>query len=167
MYKNLIILLALTVLQIGLFAKEDKLDFIIKTNKLKVCIWPQYYGISYIDQRTQKLVGIDSDLAVELAKDLGVELQYVQSSFPTLINDVTNDKCDIAMFAIGNTASRRSKMRFTTAHLESDIYAVTTKTNKRVKNWNDIDKKGVVVVVAKGTYHEPIMKQKLKMQNYW
>lgn len=143
-------------------AQGTKLEEIKKNNELKVCTWPQYYGISYIDQRTQKLIGIDSDLSVELAKDLGVKLKLIKSSFPTLIKDVTSNKCDIAMFAIGNTESRRAKMRFTTPHLESDIYAVTTKTNKRINSWDDIDKKGIVVAVAKGTYHEPVMKDKLK-----
>ena len=147
---------------IGLFAQDSKLEMIKKSNELRVCIWPEYYGISYLDSRTQKLVGIDSDLAKELAKDLNVKLKYVPSSFATLIKDVTNDKCDIAMFAIGNTQSRRAKMRFTTPHLSSDIYAITTKTNKRVSTWDDIDKKGIVVAVAKGTYHEPVMKKKLK-----
>ncbi len=150
------------LLTINLQAKESKLEKIKNSNKLKVCTWPQYYGISYIDPRTQKLIGIDSDLAVELAKDLGVELKLVKSSFPTLIKDVTTNKCDIAMFAIGNTESRRAKMRFTTPHLESDIYAVSTKTNKKIQSWDDIDKKGIIVAVAKGTYHEPVMKKKLK-----
>ncbi|MGA1931884.1 ABC transporter substrate-binding protein [Arcobacter sp. YIC-464] len=159
-FKKGIFLLFLCV--VGLYAQSDKLDLIKKSNELRVCIWPEYYGISYLDTRTQKLVGIDSDLAKELAKDLGVNLKYVSSSFATLVNDVTNDKCDIAMFAIGNTESRRAKMRFTTPHLSSDIYAITTKTNQRVKTWNDIDKKGIVVAVAKGTYHEPVMKSKLK-----
>ncbi|KAB7889441.1 substrate-binding periplasmic protein [Poseidonibacter ostreae] len=154
-------LLVIFMNQIFLFA-ESKLDIINKNNELKVCIWPQYYGISYVDPRTQKLVGIDSDLAIELAKDLGVKLKLIKSSFPTLINDVTSNKCNIAMFAIGNTKSRRAKMRFTTPHLQSDIYAITTKTNTNIKSWDDIDKKGIIVAVAKGTYHEPIMKKKLK-----
>lgn len=141
---------------------SDKLQTIKENNRLKVCIWPQYYGISYIDQRTQKLVGIDADLAKELAKDLGVKLEYIPSSFPTLIKDITSNKCDIAMFAIGNTPSRSAKMQFTTPHLASDIYAITTKTNTKINTWSDIDKKGIIVAVAKGTYHEPVMKKKLK-----
>jgi len=161
--KNLLIGLSTIFLlsQIS-FAKENKLSKIINTNTLKVCIWPQYYGISYLDPRTQKLRGIDSDLAVELAKDLNVNLQFVESSFPTLIDDITSDKCDIAMFAIGNTAKRAEKMKFTSPHLKSDIYAITNRNNNKIKSWNDIDKKGVIVSVAKGTYHEPIMKEKLK-----
>jgi ABC-type amino acid transport substrate-binding protein len=154
--------LLLTFFTINLFAQADKLDTILKNNKIKVCIWPNYYGISYLDQRTQKLVGIDSDLAKELANDLKVELEFVPSSFATLSDDIIQDKCDIAMFAIGNTEKRREKMRFTTPHLASDIYAVTTKINKKINSWEDIDKKGVIVAVAKGTYHEPVMKKKLK-----
>ena len=155
-------LLLSTITFSSLHATDSKLDTIIANNTLKVCIWPNYYGISYLNQRTQKLEGIDSDLAQELAKDLKVNLEFVPSSFATLIDDVTNDKCDIAMFAIGNTKARREKIRFTTPHLSSDIYAITTKTNKKINSWNDIDKKGIVVAVAKGTYHEPVMKQKLQ-----
>lgn len=161
---KIIINLILSSLFLGVyvFAQNEKLDNIKLNNELRVCIWPQYYGISYIDPRTQKLVGLDSDLAKELAKDLNVNLKLVESSFPTLIEDVTSDKCDIAMFAIGNTEVRRAKMRFTTPHLESDIYAITTKTNKKINSWDDIDKSNVIVAVAAGTYHEPVMKSRLK-----
>ena len=147
--------------QFQVFAQYNSLDEIIKEKELRVCVWPEYYGISYLDIRTQQFYGIDSDLAKELAKDLGVNLKFVNSSFATLIDDITNSKCHIAMFAIGNTPQRREKIRFTTAHLSSDVYAITTKNNRRVKNWEDIDKSGNVVAVAKGTYHEPIMKEKL------
>ena len=163
MMKNFIrIVLLFCLVESFAMASDERLSTIIKNNKIKVCIWTEYYGISYLDPRTQKLIGIDSDLALELAKDLKVELEYVESSFPTLIEDLIQNRCDIAMFAIGNTESRRQKVRFTTPHLSSDIYAITTKTNKKIKEWNDIDKKGVVVAVAKGTYHEPIMQEKLK-----
>ncbi len=147
---------------LGVLNASDRLQKIKDTNTLRVCIWPEYYGISYLDTRTQKLVGIDSDLALELAKDLGVRLNYVQSSFATLMKDVPNDKCDIAMFAIGITKKRAEVLRYTTPHLSSDIYAIATKTNKKINTWDDIDKKGIVVAVAKGTYHEPVMKKKLK-----
>ena len=153
---------ALSFFVISVLNATDRLQKIKDTNTLKVCIWPEYYGISYLDNRTQKLVGIDSDLAKELAKDIGVKLKYVPSSFATLMKDVPNDKCDIAMFAIGITEKRAKVLRYTTPHLASDIYAIATKTNKKINSWDDIDKKGVVVAVAKGTYHEPVMKSKLK-----
>ena len=129
---------------------------------VRVCIWPDYYSITYRNPKTQQLSGIDIDLANELGKDLAVAVQFVDSSFAKLIDDVSQDRCDVAMFAIGITPLRSTKLRFTQPHLASDIYAITTKTNRRIKGWDDIDKPGSVVAVAKGTLHEPVMKEKLK-----
>ena len=101
--------------------------------------------------------GIDLDLARELARGLGVRTQFVDSSFVRLIDDVTADRCDVAMFAIGITAERLEKLRFTRPYLRSDIYAITTLSNRRIKRWEDIDQPGVVAAVARGTYHEVVV----------
>ena len=145
-------------------ATTSRLERVLEAKTLRVCIWPDYYGITYRNPKTQQLIGIDIDLAQELAKDLGpqIKVQFVDSSFAKLIDDVTQDHCDIAMFAVGITAARAEKLRFTQPHLQSDIYAITTQSNRRIKEWADIDKPGVVVAVAKGTYHEPVMREKLK-----
>jgi len=142
----------------------SRLDRVIEAKVLRVCIWPDYYGITYRNPRTQLLSGIDVDLAQELARDLGgqVKVQFIDSSFAKLIDDVVLDRCDIAMFAVGITAARAEKLRFTQPHLKSDIFAITTQSNRRIKEWADIDKPGVVVAVAKGTYHEPIIRERLK-----
>jgi ABC-type amino acid transport substrate-binding protein len=142
----------------------SRLERVLEAKTLRVCIWPDYYGITYRNPKTQQLSGIDIDLARELAKDLGpqVKVQFVDSSFAKLIDDVVQDHCDIAMFAVGITAARAEKLRFTQPHLKSDILAITTQSNRRIKEWADIDKPGVVVAVAKGTYHEPVMREKLK-----
>jgi ABC-type amino acid transport substrate-binding protein len=142
----------------------SRLQQVMQSQTLRVCIWPDYYGITYRSPRTQQLSGVDVEMAQELAKDLGpqVRVQFVDSSFVALADDIARDRCDIAMFAIGITPARAAKMRFTQPHLRSDIYAITTRTNRRIKDWSDIDKPGVVVAVAKGTYHEPVMREKLK-----
>jgi ABC-type amino acid transport substrate-binding protein len=131
-------------------------------NTVRVCIWPDYYGITYRNPKTQTLTGIDIDLAQELGKDLGVAVAFFDSSFAKLVDDLTQDHCDVAMFAVGITPARQQKLRFTRPHLASDIYAVASKTNRRIKDWADIDTPDSVVAVAKGTLHEPVMKDKLK-----
>lgn len=65
------------------------------------------------------------------------------------------------MFAIGVTPQRAGKLRFTRPYLRSDICAITTVSNRRIKNRDDIDRPGVIVAVARGTYHEPVMREKL------
>jgi cyclohexadienyl dehydratase len=141
---------------------ESHLDRIAATGAMRVCIWPDYYGITYRNPKTQQLAGIDIDMARALGRDLGVGVQFVDSSFSRLIDDVTSDRCDIAMFGIGVTPQRQERLRFTSPHLASDIYGITTKTNRRIGAWDDIDRSGIVVAVAKGTLHEPVMREKLK-----
>ncbi len=162
MLRLILIGLALLAHQLPAFAQESALDRIAAAKTVRVCIWPDYFGISYRDPKTRQLSGIDIDMAKGLARDLGVGLEFIDSSFARLIADLTEDRCDIAMFAIGITPQRAEKLRFTKPHLASDIYAITTKSNRRIRAWDDIDKAGSVVAVAKGTLHEPVMKEKLK-----
>ncbi|MBU0749522.1 MAG: ABC transporter substrate-binding protein [Gammaproteobacteria bacterium] len=129
---------------------------------VKVCIWPAYYGVTYRHPRTQELNGIDIELAAELGRDLKAKVEFVESSFPTLIDDLTLDRCDVAMFAIGILPQRAEKLAFTQPYLRSDIYGITTKSNAVVKQWTDIDKPGVMVGVQAGTFMEPVMAQSLK-----
>ena len=143
-------------------AQASRLDKVLAAGEVRVCIWPDYYGISFRNPKTQQLTGIDIDMAQALGRELGVTVRFVDSSFARLIEDINQDRCDIAMFAIGITTARAEKLRFTQPHLVSDIYAITTKSNRRIKAWEDIDQPGVVVAVAKGTLHEPVMRDKLK-----
>ena len=162
MLRALLLLIPLFVIAPPATAGNGVLERIAASKTLRVCIWPDYFGISYRDPKTRQLSGIDIDMAKGLARDLGVGLEFIDSSFARLIADLTEDRCDIAMFAIGITPQRAERLRFTKPHLASDIYAITTKSNRRIRAWDDIDKAGTVVAVAKGTLHEPVMKEKLK-----
>ena len=59
----------------GAQQKESHLDRIVKSQKLRVCIWPEYYAISYKNPKTGQLEGIDIDMAESLAKALGVKTE--------------------------------------------------------------------------------------------
>lgn len=127
----------------------------IQSNKtVRVCHWPAYYGISFTNPKNGKLEGLDIGLAHELANDLDVQVQFVKTSFASFIEDINTDKCDIAMFGVGITAERRKHLAFSDPYLTSDIYAVATKTHPTLKSWTDMDKKGHILVVQKGTYME-------------
>ena len=123
----------------GSAAAGEVLERIASTGALRVCIWPDYYGITFRDPRTGRLTGVDAELSAELARELGVRLQYVDSSFPRLIPDLLESRCDVAMFAVGILPQRQKQLRFTQPYLNSDIYGVTTKSNQTVQSWADID----------------------------
>ena len=161
--QHVLLLLGLSLLMSApVRADSGHLDRVLAAREVRVCVWPGYYGISYRNPNTQQLTGVDVDMARALAKDLSVELRFVDSSFSRLIDDVSQDRCAIAMFAIGITPGRAEKLRFTRAHLVSDMVAVTTRSNRRIREWADIDKPGVVVAVLKGTLHEAVLGDKLR-----
>lgn len=137
-------------------------DRVKASGTVRVCIWPDYYGVSFRNPRTQQLTGIDIDLSAELARDLQGKVQHVDSSFSTLVADLDGDRCDVAMFAVGMLPQRLERLRFTRPYMQSDIYGVTTKGNKVVTRWEDIDKPGVAVAVQAGTFMEPVMASALK-----
>ncbi len=162
--KRLLLLLACWLLATPVFGQAlGHLEQMQARKQLRVCIWPDYYGITLRNPKTQKLEGVDADMAIEFAKDLGVGLAFVDSAFARLIPDVLSDRCDVAMFAVGITPARSDKLRFAKPTLVSDIYGITTRHNRRIKSWEDIDKPGTVVAVIKGTLHEPIMRERLKL----
>ncbi|SFH74702.1 transporter substrate-binding domain-containing protein [Albimonas pacifica] len=140
---------------------DSRLYRVTSSGTLRVCQYPNYYAISYRNPQTSEIEGIDADLSKELAKELGVELEIVESSFGTFIADLQADKCEIGMFGIGATLQRAQAVAFSDPYLVSSIYAVTTKDSE-IKAWEDIDQDGVRVVVTLGSYIEPFMRGYLK-----
>ena len=129
---------------------------------LRVCIWPDYFAISYRNPRTDQLEGIDIELAKALASDLGVQPTFVETSFVKFMDELEADRCDVAMFAVGITPARQKRVAFTAPYLQSGVLAVTTKAQQRIARWDDIDRKGNVVAVQAGTFMEPLMRDQLK-----
>lgn len=140
---------------------QSRLYEITKSGTLRVCIWPNYYSVSFRNPTSSELEGIDIDLSKELAKDMGVKLEYVETSFGTFIADLQANKCDVAMFGIGATMKRAQAVAFTQPYLISGMYAVVRKGGP-VNNWADIDKAGINVGVTMGTSYEPLLKSYLK-----
>lgn len=138
------------------------LERVRRDGVVKVCIWPEYYGVTYRHPRTDVLSGIDIDLSRELARDLAARVEYVESSFPTLIADLQGERCDVGMFSIGMLPQRMERLTFSRPYLQSDIYAITTRSSRVVGAWEDIDRPGVLVAVQAGTFMEPVMKRTLQ-----
>jgi cyclohexadienyl dehydratase len=140
---------------------QSRLFEVTKSKKLRVCQYPLYYSISYRDTKSGEIVGIDADLAKELAKELDAKLEIVESSFGTFIADLQANKCEIGMFGVGATLKRGQAVEFSKPYLVTNIYGVTRK-DTAIKSWADVDKPGVKAAVSLGSFIEPFMKSYLK-----
>lgn len=153
----------LAVFGIEVARASESLEAQIKERgQISVCIWPDYYAISFRNSRNGQLTGIDIDMANAFASDLSVGVQFVDTTFARFIDDLNAGRCDIAMFGIGQTPEREARVDFTKPHLRSGIYAVTIKNSSRVRTWSDIDQPGRTVAVQTGTFMDPFMRKHLK-----
>jgi ABC-type amino acid transport substrate-binding protein len=140
---------------------QSRLFEVTKSKTLRVCQFPLYYSISFRDPKSGEIVGIDADLAKELAKELDAKLEIVESGFGTFIADLQANKCEIGMFGVGASLKRAQAVEFSKPYLVTNIYGVTRKDSS-VKSWADVDKPGVKAAVSLGSFIEPFMKSYLK-----
>lgn len=129
---------------------------------MRVCIWPDYFAISYRSPRNGQLEGIDIDLAQDFARRLGVRLTFVETNFRDFMDRLDQRACDIAMFGVGITPQRAARVAFSEPTLASAVHAVTTRDNRIIRDWADLDRPGNAIAVAAGTFMEPLMRQTLR-----
>ena len=142
-------------------ARADTIAAIKSAGALNVCIWPDYYGITFRDPRAGTLTGTDIELARAFAADLGVKPVFRETTFVRFTADLADRKCDIAMFGVGITPERAAKVRFTAPYLRSDVVAVVMKDRSPITKWADIDVPSRIVAVQAGTFMEPLMRATL------
>ncbi len=140
----------------------DHMAAVKHRDELRVCIWPEYFAITWRNPRSGELSGIDIDMAQAFARRLGVTLRFVETNFRDFMDRLEQDACDVAMFGVGITPQREARVAFARPTLSSPVYGVTTRNNHHVAKWEDIDKTGNVVAVAAGTFMEPLMRQSLR-----
>ncbi len=143
-------------------APREALPAIRARQELAVCMWPDYFAISYRNPRNSELEGIDIDMARSLAARLGVGLRFVETNFAEFLNRVEAGDCDIAMMAVGVLPARAERVAFSKPYMASPVYGVTMRDSTRVQRFTDIDQPGVTVAVAAGTLMEPLMRTTLR-----
>jgi ABC-type amino acid transport substrate-binding protein len=140
----------------------DLLAAVRARGELRVCMWPDYFAISFRNPRNGELEGIDIDLARDFARRLGVSLAFVETNFRDFMDRLEQGACDIAMFGVGITPQRAARVDFSEPYLTSPVYAVTTRDNRIIVRWADLDRPGNTIAVAAGTFMEPLMRETLR-----
>jgi cyclohexadienyl dehydratase len=75
---------------------SSRLDAIVGGGTLRVGLTEDYRPFSFTDA-SSKVEGVDVDMAASLAQLLGVRLEIVKTSWPTLKSDLEANSFDIAM----------------------------------------------------------------------
>ena len=98
---------------------QSTLEAIMSRGVLRVGTAGDYQPMSYLDPSSGRYVGFDAELAEDLAAALGVELEYVETSWPTLMEDTLAGKFDLAICGITVTDARQEQALMSIGYLEN------------------------------------------------
>ena len=141
------------------------LEDIAERGTIKIGTTGDYRPMSYFNAETGEYEGIDAELSQIIADSLGVKIEYVKTSWPTLTADTLAGKFDIALCGISRNYNRAKIMAM------SDGYGVgifgktilcRKKDAKKFQTLEDINKPGVRVMINPGGTNEKFAKANLK-----
>jgi len=103
-------------------ASSNKLTEIQDSGKLVLgtsADYPPYEFYAEIDGELQ-IVGFDIEIAKEIAKDMGVELEIVDMQFDGLLAALVADNIDIIVAGMAATEERKESVDFSTSYYEAE-----------------------------------------------
>ena len=140
-----------------------RLDDILAKGVLKVGSTGDYKPFTFLDKTKGTFEGFDIDMANELGKALGVKVEFVQTSWPTLMKDYEAGQFDIAMGGISITLERAKKASFSSAYMREGKTPIARCADKdKFQTIADIDKPGVRVITNPGGTNEKFDRANLK-----
>ena len=95
----------------------DALQAVKARGVLRVGATGDYKPMSFRDPATGKYWGFDAALAEDLAHSLGVKLEYVRTTWPTLMRDTLDRKFDLALCGITITEERKRRALMSEGYL--------------------------------------------------
>src|SRR5438093_859266 len=84
----------------------SRLDDILARGVLRVGTTGDYKPFSYRPAKEADFIGLDIELAGELARTMGVKLQLVPTSWPTLMKDFGDDRFDLVIGGVSAEEGR-------------------------------------------------------------
>ncbi|MDD2435735.1 MAG: ABC transporter substrate-binding protein [Bacilli bacterium] len=91
-----------------------------------------------------KVIGVDIDIAKEIAKHLGKELIIKDIDFDSIINELNSGKADFALAGMSITEERKKEIDFSIEYSESKQVIVALK-DSNIKTVDDLKNKKIVV----------------------
>ena len=134
--------------------QESRLDAVLANGTVKVCTTGDYRPFTYLDPATGEWSGIDIEMAKDLAAKMDVDVEYVQTSWATLMPDFLS-KCDIAVGGISISMERAEQAFYTTATLDEGKTPITLCENvDKYDTVEEINQPGVRSITPIGGTNE-------------
>lgn len=128
-------------------AKADLLDDIMNAKKIRISTDLALPPSGMVDGNL-KPIGSDVETAQLLAKDWGLELEFIQTTGATRIPNLQTGKADIVVSTLSVTPERAKVIDFSKPYAALQSVVAAPK-NVVIKDWGDL--KGKTITVTRGT----------------
>ena len=141
---------------------QTMLDTILARGTVRVGLTGDYRPFSIKDS-AGKFEGLDVEMAESLARGLGVKLEVVPTTWPTLMADLHAQKYDIGMGGISVTLERAKTAMFSAPVMRTGKAPIARCTDQaRFTTLADIDRPGVRVIVNPGGTNDRFARANVK-----
>ena len=138
----------------------DRLDQIMKTQTLRVGTPGDYRPFAM--KEGSGYAGLDIDIAKKMAEVYGWKVEFVQSSWKTMADDLKANKFDVAVGGITRTPARALIADFLPAYAPfGKVALVNVKNKDRFKSVDDLNQSDVRVIKNPGGTNEAFVLQNL------
>ncbi|XJV41056.1 transporter substrate-binding domain-containing protein [Pseudomonas asplenii] len=138
-----------------------RLDRIIQQGVLRVGTTGDYKPFSY--KSGEQFIGLDIELAQELAQSMGAKLQLVPTTWPTLMNDLQADRFDLAISGISVNMERQRQAFFSQPYQRDGKTPITLCSRQQdFQTLEQIDQPQVTAIVNPGGTNEKFARANLK-----
>jgi cyclohexadienyl dehydratase len=143
--------------------KTSLLDQILNRGLIKVGTTGDYKPFTYYNSITKTFEGYDIAMGHKLAKDLGVKVEFVKTTWNNLTNDLLANRFDIAMGGISRNLERQKAAHLTSPYLSDGKVPLIRKLDKnRFTNISSIDKPNVRIGVNPGGTNEAFVNSSIR-----
>ena len=144
-------------------AASNHLQQIIARGTLRVGTTGDYKPFSYRNGANDNFVGLDIEIAQGLADSLGVKLELVPTTWPTLMADLQADRYDLALSGVSINMERQKQAFFSDPYQRDGKTPITLcKNQSKFQTLAQIDKPSVRAIVNPGGTNEKFARAQLK-----
>lgn len=128
-----LIVIALGVLGFTLINKDE-------VETLKVGTEGTYAPFTFHDE-TGKLTGFDVEIAEEVARRMGVEIEFIETKWDGMFAGLDSKRFDMVANQVGIRADREEKYDFSIPYIQSRAVLIVSDTNTEINSFTDLNGK--------------------------
>ena len=139
------------------------LDDILKAGTIRIGLNPKIPPRALYDDQNE-IVGFEVDVAAEIGRMLGVEVELVVVGSPDRIPFVALGKVDAVMGAMTRDSKRAKVINFSVP-IHTSSYGVLTRKETGITTWQQLDDENITLVQVRGTVTVEIVRRLLPKAN--